>query len=100
MAVSYTHLNVYKRQVPVGTIGKESQIKQTRYVRGDKAGSYPIQVEVTGSYYPEPAEPFKVVYATKEPLEVVDTSSALELTVDVYKRQLSDSGSMLFLLFF
>lgn len=74
--------------VPVGTIGKESQIKQTWYVRGDKAGSYPIQVEVTGSYYPEPAEPFKVVYATKEPLEVVDTSSALELTVSNVPREI------------
>ena len=74
--------------VPGGTIGKGSQIKQTWYVRGDKAGSYPIQVEVTGSYYPEPAEPFKVVYDTKEPLEVVDTSSALELTVSNVPREI------------
>lgn len=80
--------NPQSTTVNVGTIGKQSQIKQTWYVRGDKGGSYPIQVEVAGTYYPEPAEPFKVVYTTEEPLEVVDTSEALELTVSDVPREI------------
>lgn len=67
--------------IALDRLGPGEQKNATWYVRGDEPGSYDLSADVTGTYYPEPAENFRVRFATAQPVEVVDTSDALSLHV-------------------
>ncbi len=77
----------------LGTLEAGGEKTSTWYVRGDSPGSYDLFIDVTGTYYPEPAEPFQLRFVTPSPIEVTDPSQALSLHIGNIPRRVVNGSS-------